>query len=97
MSTYITPPRPKRDLVCPPAPKRSVSGKNRRPSFFEPVVLFPEFSNEIKSKIEMVRCFLSYFPSGTFKHTSDISDAVITELSCRCERISLDKCVYSRL
>jgi hypothetical protein len=97
MSNCITPPRIKRVLVCPPAPKRSDS-KNRRPSFFEPLVNTKENRTvEIQSKIDMVRNFLNYFPSGTFNHTSDVSDAVITELSCRCERISIDTCVYTKI
>jgi hypothetical protein len=90
MSNYTTPIRIKRELVCPSAPKR--------PSFFEPVI---EYSNslepEVQSKIDIVRNFLNYFPSGTFKHRSDVSDAVITELSCRCERISIDTCVYTKI
>ena len=94
MSNCITPPRVNRVAMCPPAPERSV---NRRPSFLEPTVLFPEDSNDIQSKIDMVKNFLNYFPSGTFKHTSEISDAIITELSCKCERISLDTCVYSKI
>jgi hypothetical protein len=94
MSNCITPPRVNRVDICPPAPKRN---QNRRPSFFEPVILFPEDSNEIQSKIDMVKNFLNYFPSGTFKHTSEISDVIITELSCKCERISFDTCVYSKI
>lgn len=96
MSNCVTPPRVKRVLVCPGAPKRTNS--NNRPSFFEPTNgSFPDSRRKIQSEIEMVRNFLNHSPSGTFNHTSVVSDAVITELSCRCERISTDTCVYTKI
>ena len=84
-----------RVLIFPPSIKRMKTVDNR-PSFFEPITLFPDPTESISSKVENVRNFLSFFPSGMFKHTEDLSRRVMKELNCRCERISDDTCVYSK-
>jgi hypothetical protein len=63
--------------------------RDNRPSFFEPLI-------QPRDPVEIVRNFLLSSPSGTFKHSDDVSKKVMKELNCRCERISNDTCVYSK-
>ena len=90
-----SPVRPKRVLVCPPAPIRKTN-QNRRPSFFEPSKL--DFDNDdeniLRIKTQMVRNSLKSTIRITFHHTKEFSDKIITEIGCSCERIDDNTCVY---
>jgi len=97
--TYpLSPPRITRALdnaVCPPAPRRKRIVEDRRPSFFTPRrrITFEDIDDV---KIQMVKNYLSNFPSGTFRHSEEVSKKVVLLLECKCERISEDSCIYTR-
>ena len=96
----LTPVRPPRILVCPPAPRRKRVVDTRRPSFFEPKTLFSAnvFDDDdlLHIKIRMVKNYLTHFDSGTFTHDETTSEKVVQALKCKCERKSSDTCVYSK-
>ena len=95
MSSYVTPPRAARIAVCPPAPKRIT--ENPRPVFFTPSpILFSDDNSLDVVKIQMVKNYLSYFPSGTFRHSIELSKKVVESLNCKCEQVSEDKCIYTK-
>jgi len=92
---YSSPERPKRVLICPPAPQRRTNKNNRRPSFFEARKLeFDDLEYLIKIKTQMVRNSLENNIRVTFNHTKEFSEIVIATIGCKCERIDDNKCVY---
>jgi hypothetical protein len=97
MAEFQTPIRRHRVLECPPAPRHS----KRRPSFFEDFPVKPriiDFDLELdldEKKINMVKNFLKFFPSGSFRHNEELSKKVVEALKCECKRIDEEYCIYS--
>ena len=92
---FVTPPRVQRVLECPNAPRRKIICQE----FLEQTAVQRRlvFTDIDDIKIQMVKNYLTNFPSGSFRHSLELSNKVVERLNCTCERISDERCIYSRV